>query len=67
MEKQAIIADKLVYAYPGQDEQDSQVVFEGLDLAIAQGSFVAILGTTAAESPRWPSTSTRSCCRRAAA
>jgi energy-coupling factor transport system ATP-binding protein len=44
MEKQAIIADKLVYAYPGQDEQDSQVVFEGLDLAIAQGSFVAILG-----------------------
>ena len=44
MEKQAIIADKLVYTYPGQDEQPGQVVFEGLDLSIAEGSFVAILG-----------------------
>jgi len=44
MEKQAIIADKLVYAYPGQDEREGQTVFEGLDLSIEQGSFVAILG-----------------------
>jgi len=44
MSKQAIVADKLVYAYPGQDEQENQVVFEGLDLSIEQGSFVAILG-----------------------
>ena len=44
MEKQAICVDKLVYRYQGQDEQEQHVVFNGLDLHIAQGSFTAILG-----------------------
>ena len=44
MEKQAICVDKLVYRYQGQDEQEQHVVFQGLDLSIAQGSFTAILG-----------------------
>ena len=44
MEKQAICVDKLVYRYQGQDEQEQHVVFNGLDLHIAQGSFTAIRG-----------------------
>ena len=44
MDKQAICVDKLVYRYQGQDEQEQHVVFNGLDLCIAQGSFTAILG-----------------------
>ena len=44
MEKQAICVDKLVYRYQGQDENEQHVVFNGLDLSIAEGSFVAVLG-----------------------
>ena len=44
MEKQAICVDKLVYRYQGQDENGQHVVFNGLDLSIAEGSFVAVLG-----------------------
>ena len=44
MEKQAICVDKLVYRYQRQDENEQHVVFNGLDLSIAEGSFVAVLG-----------------------
>ena len=44
MEKQAICVDKLVYRYQGQDENEQHIVFNGLDLSIAEGSFVAVLG-----------------------
>ena len=44
MEKQAICVDKLVYRYQGQDENEQHAVFNGLDLSIAEGSFVAVLG-----------------------
>lgn len=44
MEKTAIQVQKLSYAYPGQDEAEQHVVFDGLDLTIAEGSFVAVLG-----------------------
>lgn len=44
MEKQAICVEKLVYQYQGQDDPEQHVVFDGLDLHIAAGSFVAILG-----------------------
>lgn len=44
MEKTAIQVQKLFYAYPGQDEAEQHVVFDGLDLTIAEGSFVAVLG-----------------------
>ena len=42
---QAVIAKKLTFAYPAQEEGKLAVpVFEDLDLQIQQGSFVAILG-----------------------
>ena len=44
MEKTAIQVQKLSYAYPGQDEAEQHVVFDGLDLTITEGSFVAVLG-----------------------
>ncbi len=40
----AVVVDNLTYAYPGQEGQVSIPVFEGLNLTIEQGSFVAILG-----------------------
>ena len=42
---QAVKAEKLAYTYPGLEEGQGVRVFEDLDLEIAQGSFVAILGT----------------------
>ena len=42
---QAVKAEKLAYVYPGLEEGQGVKVFEGLDLEIEQGSFVAILGT----------------------
>ena len=44
MEKTAICVQQLSYAYAGQSEQERHVVFDGLDLTIAEGSFVAVLG-----------------------
>ncbi len=44
MEKEAVIVKDLVYDYPGSEEAPSIHVFEGLNLEIEQGSFVAILG-----------------------
>ena len=44
MDKQAIVVEKLTYDYPGSDETPDTHVFEGLDLQIAEGSFVAVLG-----------------------
>ena len=44
MEKQAIVVDHLTYQYPGSEETSSVQVFEGLNLQIREGSFVAILG-----------------------
>lgn len=40
----AISVENLAYAYPGVDDTPDIVVFEDLELKIAQGSFVAILG-----------------------
>lgn len=40
----AIIVDNLNYTYPDQEESHKTRVFEGLDLTIEQGSFVAVLG-----------------------
>ena len=44
MEKQAIVVEKLTYEYPGSEETPTVQVFEGMDLQIREGSFVAILG-----------------------
>ncbi len=44
MEKQAIVVEDLSYEYPGSEETEPIKVFEHLDLAIEQGSFVAVLG-----------------------
>lgn len=44
MEKQAICVDGLVCRYQEQEEREAQIVFDGLDVQIAEGSFVAILG-----------------------
>ena len=44
MDKQAILVNNLTYDYPGSDEIPNVQVFEGLDLEIKDGSFVAILG-----------------------
>lgn len=43
MEK-IIRAENLRFSYVGSEEQTQHIVFEGLDVAIEQGSFVAILG-----------------------
>jgi energy-coupling factor transport system ATP-binding protein len=40
----AVVVRDLTYAYPGQDGQVAIPVFENLDLAIEEGTFVAILG-----------------------
>ena len=44
MDKHAIIAENLTYAYPGSEDTEPIQVFENLDLKIEQGSFVAVLG-----------------------
>lgn len=44
MSNQAVIVDKLTYEYPGAEETPTVQVFEGLDLTIEEGSFVAVLG-----------------------
>ena len=44
MEQTAIVVDQLTYDYPGTEETSPVQVFEGLDLAIEAGSFVAVLG-----------------------
>ena len=40
----AISVENLAYTYPGVDDTPGVAVFEGLDLVIEEGSFVAILG-----------------------
>lgn len=40
----AIEVKKLVYTYPNPDGREGIQVFQGLDLTIEQGSFVAVLG-----------------------
>ena len=40
----AISVEHLAYTYPGVDDTPGVAVFEGLDLVIEEGSFVAILG-----------------------
>ncbi len=44
MKKDAVIVEKLTYDYPGSEETPDVQVFEGLDLKIEEGSFVAVLG-----------------------
>lgn len=44
MEQTAIVVDQLTYYYPGTEETSPIQVFEGLDLTIEAGSFVAVLG-----------------------
>ena len=39
-----IRAEKLAYTYPGVDDTPGVAVFEGLNLSVEEGSFVAILG-----------------------
>lgn len=41
---QAVVVENLTYDYPGSEESPSVQVFEGLNLQIKEGSFVAILG-----------------------
>ena len=40
----AIKVENLAYTYPGEDDTPGVTVFEDLNLTIAEGSFVAILG-----------------------
>ena len=40
-----IRVENLAYTYPGMDDQPGVVVFEDMNLAVEEGSFVAILGT----------------------
>ncbi len=40
----AIDVSRLRYAYDAQDGGETHIVFDGLDLSVRQGSFVAILG-----------------------
>ena len=40
----AISVENLAYTYPGVDDTPGVAVFEGLDLCIEEGSFVAVLG-----------------------
>ncbi len=42
---QAITVEDVTYAYAGLEEQPGLTVFEHLNLTVAQGQFVAILGT----------------------
>ena len=42
---EAIRAEHLAYTYPGVDDTPGVAVFEDLNLSIAEGSFVAVLGT----------------------
>lgn len=44
MEQTAIVVNQLTYDYPGTEETSPIQVFEGLDLTIEAGSFVAVLG-----------------------
>lgn len=44
MENQAITVKNLVYTYPNPDGREGIQVFQGLNLSIGQGSFVAVLG-----------------------
>lgn len=44
MEQTAIVVDQLTYDYPGTEETSPVQVFEGLNLTIEAGSFVAVLG-----------------------
>ena len=44
MEKYAVVVEKLTYEYPGSEETPVVQVFEGLNLQIKEGSFVAVLG-----------------------
>ena len=44
MEQTAIVVDQLTYDYPGTEETSPVQGFEGLDLTIEAGSFVAVLG-----------------------
>lgn len=44
MKNQAVIVEKLTYDYPGSEETPDVQVFEGLDIQIEEGSFVAVLG-----------------------
>ena len=40
----AIQVNDLHYTYEGQDGGETHIVFDGLNLSIEQGSFVAVLG-----------------------
>lgn len=44
MNNQAVIVEKLTYEYPGSEDTPNVSVFEGLDVSIEEGSFVAVLG-----------------------
>ena len=44
MDKQALIAENLSYAYPGTEDSAPIQVFEHLNLQVEQGTFVAVLG-----------------------
>ncbi len=40
-----IVTEHLAYTYPGMDDMPGVAVFEDMNLSIAEGSFVAVLGT----------------------
>ena len=44
MKEQAIAVENLTYDYPGSEETPDVQVFEGLDIQIEAGDFVAVLG-----------------------
>ena len=44
MESKAIVAEKLDFSYPGNEDSAPTVVFENLDLTVENGTFVAVLG-----------------------
>ena len=43
--KTAISVENLKFIYPGVDDTPGITVFESLDLKVAEGSFVAIVGS----------------------
>ena len=39
-----IVTEHLAYAYPGMDDMPGVAVFEDMNIAVEEGSFVAVLG-----------------------
>ena len=63
----AIQVNDLHYTYEGQDGGETHIVFDGLNLSIEQGSFVAVLGHNGCGKSTLASILTRFFCPQAAA